>query len=143
MFSMSSGVERLGIEFCFFFFKQKTAYEMRISDWSSDVCSSDLGYLLKKCRAVRASVAAGTLIDAVPTAIVAPGTTAVWEHALDMIEAGQLTHEVFIQNQSAWLAQIITAYHSTAFLIKVPHSPPIQSVSSNKRQHHSNNMPFR
>src|SRR3546814_10709728 len=28
---------------CFVFFKQKTAYEMRISDWSSDVCSSDLG----------------------------------------------------------------------------------------------------
>src|SRR3546814_4861210 len=28
--------------FCVFFFKQKTAYEMRISDWSSDVCSSDL-----------------------------------------------------------------------------------------------------
>src|SRR3546814_10549356 len=27
---------------CFFFFKQKTAYEMRISDWSSDLCSSDL-----------------------------------------------------------------------------------------------------
>src|SRR3546814_7441318 len=31
----------------FFFFKQKTAYEMRISDWSSDVCSSDL------CRTAR------------------------------------------------------------------------------------------
>src|SRR3546814_2281492 len=29
---------------CFFFFKQKTAYEMRISDWSSDVCSSDLKF---------------------------------------------------------------------------------------------------
>src|SRR3546814_12120555 len=28
-----------------FYFKQKTAYEMRISDWSSDVCSSDLGTL--------------------------------------------------------------------------------------------------
>src|SRR3546814_7095182 len=28
----------------FFFFKQKTAYEMRISDWSSDVCSSDLSW---------------------------------------------------------------------------------------------------
>src|SRR3546814_2192227 len=28
--------------FCFFFFSQKTAYERRISDWSSDVCSSDL-----------------------------------------------------------------------------------------------------
>src|SRR3546814_8758692 len=33
--------------FCFFFFKQKRAYEMRISDWSSDVCSSDL--LLNAC----------------------------------------------------------------------------------------------
>src|SRR3546814_9214329 len=31
--------------YCFFFFKQKTAYEMRISDWSSDVCSSDLAPL--------------------------------------------------------------------------------------------------
>src|SRR3546814_4794879 len=31
---------------CVFFFKQKTAYEMRISDWSSDVCSSDLRDLL-------------------------------------------------------------------------------------------------
>src|SRR3546814_8850086 len=30
------------VMFVFFFFKQKTAYEMRISDWSSDVCSSDL-----------------------------------------------------------------------------------------------------
>src|SRR3546814_5277632 len=32
----------------FFFFKQKTAYEMRISDWSSDVCSSDLQRCLPK-----------------------------------------------------------------------------------------------
>src|SRR3546814_4570441 len=32
----------LCVDFVFFFFKQKTAYEVRISDWSSDVCSSDL-----------------------------------------------------------------------------------------------------
>src|SRR3546814_6434258 len=32
------------VYFVFFFFKQKTAYEIRISDWSSDVCSSDLQY---------------------------------------------------------------------------------------------------
>src|SRR3546814_8012105 len=44
----------------FFFFKQKTAYEMRISDWSSDVCSSDLpegpraGALLRVLRGRRA-----------------------------------------------------------------------------------------
>src|SRR3546814_3338895 len=40
----------------FFFFKQKTAYEMRISDWSSDVCSSDL--------AARQEVLASDLHDA-------------------------------------------------------------------------------
>src|SRR3546814_8574228 len=33
--------------YLFFFFKQKTAYEMRISDWSSDVCSSDLNIVLQ------------------------------------------------------------------------------------------------
>src|SRR3546814_9842628 len=33
----------LYVVLCFFFFKQKTAYEMRISEWSSDVCSSNLG----------------------------------------------------------------------------------------------------
>src|SRR3546814_5274524 len=38
-----------------FFFKQKTAYEMRISDWSSDVCSSDL---MQSCEAAAAAVGA-------------------------------------------------------------------------------------
>src|SRR3546814_16478510 len=37
-----------------FFFKQKTAYEVRISDWSSDVCSSDLAALQRGCRWVSA-----------------------------------------------------------------------------------------
>src|SRR3546814_3254313 len=36
-----------------FFFKQKTAYEMRISDWSSDVCSSDLPSFLPPQRSIR------------------------------------------------------------------------------------------
>src|SRR3546814_2786375 len=35
----------LWLSIWFFFFKQKTAYEMRISDWSSDVCSSDLSFI--------------------------------------------------------------------------------------------------
>src|SRR3546814_2768969 len=45
----------------FFFFKQKTAYEMRISDWSSDVCSSDLP--LKLARGI--GFVAGTLVHEV------------------------------------------------------------------------------
>src|SRR3546814_4517771 len=48
----------------FFFFKQKTAYEMRISDWSSDVCSSDLltarrGFVKAKAKA-KAKASAGS-----------------------------------------------------------------------------------
>src|SRR3546814_5556728 len=39
--------------FIIFFFKQKTAYEMRISDWSSDVCSSDLGGMIDKATFLR------------------------------------------------------------------------------------------
>src|SRR3546814_8865228 len=48
----------------FFFFKQKTAYEMRMSDWSSDVCSSDLIYQVKP-----SSSGAGTLNCPTPPAI--------------------------------------------------------------------------
>src|SRR3546814_10562311 len=43
----------------FFFFKQKTAYEMRISDWSSDVCSSDLPLIVV---AVVAALAVGAFL---------------------------------------------------------------------------------
>src|SRR3546814_8294589 len=53
----------VGICFIVFFFKQKTAYEMRISDWSSDVCSSDL------IRCADHADEAGDLNDAAPTAL--------------------------------------------------------------------------
>src|SRR3546814_5364358 len=48
----------------FFFFKQKTAYEMRISDWSSDVCSSDLRRVVRRQRRRQPAAAAGVLRDA-------------------------------------------------------------------------------
>src|SRR3546814_5865926 len=47
--------------FFVFFFKQKTSYEMRISDWSSDVCSSDLGKLHVAQAPGREPLATGTL----------------------------------------------------------------------------------
>src|SRR3546814_12569043 len=53
----------LGLFGFFFFFKQKTAYEMRISDWSSDVCSSDLckpGLAPRRSRALTPSLAGST-----------------------------------------------------------------------------------
>src|SRR3546814_16976735 len=52
----------LFVDFCFFF-KQKTAYEMRISDWSSDVCSSDLQYnTLSKPSEIVAAAAANVAV---------------------------------------------------------------------------------
>src|SRR3546814_1435997 len=56
---------------CVFFFKQKTTYEMRISDWSSDVCSSDLvrrSFSLVGAGWRNFSVAIGTRVDAMDLA---------------------------------------------------------------------------
>src|SRR3546814_10076432 len=53
------------VVFCFvyfFFFKQKTAYEMRISDWSSDVCSSDLPMVLAGCLDIDSAKKAGRFV---------------------------------------------------------------------------------
>ncbi|MDT8189605.1 DNA topoisomerase III [Pseudomonas aeruginosa] len=81
------------------------------------------GYLLKKGRAVRASDTACTLIDAVPAAITDPGTTAVWEQALDMIEAGDMTLETFVAKQSIWITQLVQQYRMATLAIKLPEGP--------------------
>ncbi|EHC5873712.1 DNA topoisomerase III [Salmonella enterica subsp. enterica serovar Eastbourne] len=93
------------------------------------------GYLLTKGRAVRASDAAFTLIDAVPAAIADPGTTAVWEQALDMIEAGTLTLDVFVMKQSAWVTQLVHQYSHMHLTIKTPQGPvcPVCGAPTRKR----------
>lgn len=100
------------------------------------------GYLVKKGRAVRASDAAFTLIDAVPAAIADPGTTAVWEQALDMIETGQLTLDLFINKQAAWISQLITQYGSTSLSIKVPQGPACPQCGAPTRQRSGKSGPF-
>lgn len=100
------------------------------------------GYLLKKGRSVRASDAAFTLIDTVPTAIADPGTTAVWEQALDMIEAGQLTLDTFIAKQSTWITQLIAQYRGTSLSIKIPQGPPCPQCGSATRQRTGKGGPF-
>src|SRR3546814_5153582 len=68
----------------FFFFKQKTAYDMRISDWSSDVCSSDLKY--------HQVVPFGRLAEIDPVfaeiAIVRPPADQHWEHSHRIVALG-------------------------------------------------------
>ncbi|PBK03677.1 DNA topoisomerase III [Pseudomonas abyssi] len=100
------------------------------------------GYLLKKGRAIRASDAAFTLIETVPAAIADPGTTAVWEQALDMIETGQLSLDSFIDKQAAWVTQLIVKYRDTSLSIKVPQGPPCPQCGSATRQRSGKNGPF-
>ncbi len=100
------------------------------------------GYLVKKGRSIRASDAAFTLIDAVPAAIADPGTTAVWEQALDMIEAGQLTLDVFIGKQAAWISQLIAQYGSTSLSIKIPQGPACPQCGASTRQRSGKSGPF-
>ncbi|QHF44092.1 DNA topoisomerase III [Pseudomonas sp. S35] len=100
------------------------------------------GYLVKKGRAIRASDAAFTLIGAVPAAIADPGTTAVWEQALDMIEAGQLTLDVFVNKQAAWISQLIAQYGSASLSIKVPQGPACPQCGAPTRQRSGKSGPF-
>jgi DNA topoisomerase-3 len=100
------------------------------------------GYLVKKGRSIRASDAAFTLIDAVPAAIADPGTTAVWEQALGMIEAGQLTLDVFIGKQASWISQLIAQYGSTSLSIKVPLGPACPQCGAPTRQRTGKSGPF-
>lgn len=100
------------------------------------------GYLIKKGRAIRASDAAFTLIDTVPAAIADPGTTAVWEQALDMIETGQLALDTFIDKQAAWVTQLIAQYRGTSLSIKIPEGPACPQCGGATRQRSGKSGPF-
>ncbi|WP_211460836.1 DNA topoisomerase III [Collimonas silvisoli] len=100
------------------------------------------GYLLTKGRTVRASDAAFTLIDTVPAAIADPGTTAIWEQALDMIEAGSLTLDAFVMKQSAWVTQLVQQYRGIQLAIKIPQGPICPICGAATRQRSGKTGPF-
>ncbi|KAA8689125.1 DNA topoisomerase III [Pseudomonas caricapapayae] len=92
--------------------------------------------LIKKGRALRASDAAFSLIDAVPPAVADPGTTAIWEQALTMIEQGSLTLDDFIARQSSWITRLVDQYKGTTLSINVPEGPkcPLCNAKTSQRK---------
>ncbi|MCD5997053.1 DNA topoisomerase III [Pseudomonas sp. CDFA 602] len=96
----------------------------------------DRGSLIKKGRALRATEAAFSLIDAVPPAVADPGTTAIWEQALTMIEQGTLTLDDFIARQSSWITRLVDQYKGTTLSIKVPEGPrcPLCNAKTSHRK---------
>lgn len=65
------------------------------------------GYLTRQGKALAATPAAFGLIDAVPRPIADPGTTAIWEQALDMVQSGEMPLEEFVARQSAWMRKLV------------------------------------
>ncbi|MED7666703.1 DNA topoisomerase III [Pseudomonas moraviensis subsp. stanleyae] len=96
----------------------------------------DRGYLLKKKRALMASAAAHTLIEAVPAAVADPGMTAIWEQALDEIEAGRLTLDAFVAKQAHWITQLIANCGALTLSVPVEAGPvcPICNASMLRRK---------
>ncbi|ROM82729.1 DNA topoisomerase III [Pseudomonas brassicacearum] len=96
----------------------------------------DRGYLLKKKRALTASAAAHTLIEAVPAAVADPGMTAIWEQALDEIEAGRLTLDAFVAKQAHWITQLIANCGALTLSVPVEAGPfcPMCNASMLRRK---------
>src|SRR3546814_9424840 len=86
-----------------FFFKQKTAYEMRISDWSSDVCSSDLALSMELNRDNLPSYATCFLVFLVCMAIGRKG------HSWPVSYLGVLSYPLYLLHQDIGLIVIALA----------------------------------
>lgn len=83
----------------------------------------DRGYLVKQGKALSATPAAFSLIDAVPRAIADPGTTAIWEQALDMVQSGEMSLEAFVAKQSAWMSKQVERCSGMSLRISGPPVP--------------------
>ncbi|WP_260961303.1 DNA topoisomerase III [Pseudomonas citri] len=96
----------------------------------------DRGYLVKTGKALSATPAAFSLIDAVPRAIADPGTTAIWEQALDMVQSGEMSLEEFVTRQAAWMSKHIARCQGMSLTISGPANPAGRGATpwKNKRK---------
>src|SRR3546814_14314248 len=120
----------------FFFFKQKTAYEMRSSDWSSDVCSSDLKAVLE-CIGEKDIAEAGrdhspeTIIAQSPYGMFARRAAAevlLRDHAVGLAVGLLVQHEGRI-----FLAVFIAAQIATQELVDIVRARPLPITGGNDR----------
>ena len=82
------------------------------------------GYLSKQGKALAATPAAFALIDAVPRPIADPGTTAIWEQALDMVQSGEMPLAEFVAKQSAWMSKLVERCAGLRLTIAGPPAAP-------------------
>src|SRR3546814_1332949 len=129
----------------FFFFKQKTAYEMRISDWSSDVCSSDLlaadatnPHAVARIYAAKGRPSFNPLIVHVP-AVATAETIGVFDADARALAGsfwpGPLTRVVPLR-PDAGIASLVTAGLDTIAL-RVPRPRAMQALIARSEEHTS------
>jgi DNA topoisomerase-3 len=94
----------------------------------------DRGYLIKNGKALAATAAAFSLIDAVPRAIADPGTTAIWEQALDMVQSGEMSLEEFVAKQAAWMSRQVSRCAGLRLTINGPASPAASAPWKKQRK---------
>ena len=96
----------------------------------------DRGYLVHQGKALAATPAAFSLIDAVPRPIADPGTTAIWEQALDMVQSGEMSLEEFVTRQSAWMSKHVERCAGLRLNISAAASPQGKAAApwKNKRK---------
>src|SRR3546814_758703 len=104
---------------CFFFFKHKTAYEMRISDWSSDVCSSDL-----QCD----QALSRRIILTATNIILGYGETLTSNHELKRA-SGDKKYPYQIREQRAWLGGQLESLQQVRAMIPAEAKPRGESVA--------------
>src|SRR3546814_1912917 len=108
----------------FFFFKQKTAYEMRISDWSSDVCSSDLGPI--------------ALIDeAVPVIVLAPSGPLFEKTVSNMQEVMARGGKIVLISDAEGLAE---AGEGSMATIEIPRVHPLIAPLVYRSEEHTSEL---
>lgn len=94
----------------------------------------DRGYLIKQGKALSATPAAFSLIDAVPRAIADPGTTAIWEQALDMVQSGEMSLDEFVAKQSAWMSKQVERCKGVRLTISGPAMPAGRATPWKKKR---------
>lgn len=94
----------------------------------------DRGYLTRQGKALAATPAAFSLIDAVPRAIADPGTTAIWEQALDMVQIGEMSLDEFVTKQSAWMSKQVERCKDVRLTISGPPTPAGRGAPRKKKR---------
>lgn len=81
-------------------------------------------FIVLKGKQLRATELASDIVDALPVQLTEPGTTALWEQALDEVSAGQMRLDDFLGRQVSWTKQLVAQGLQQPVNLRIPPTPP-------------------